>query len=315
MSAMAASHVLRFALELPTHRAEQADEFVTADAIAALTRAAATAGFSAVFVTDHPAPDTRWLEGGGHHALDPFVALSFAAAADPTVKLLTNIYVAAYRNPFLSAKSVQSLDVLSQGRMILGVAAGYLRPEFAALGVDFDGRGALLDESLAVLDAVLTGDDVAWEGTNFVARGVRLRPLPPSGRRPPVWVGGNSKPAIRRAVRFEGWAPFFTGGYAKASRTTAIDTVDELADAITYVRSLRVDASSPFDICVSDAVIGDGSVSVDERLARLRALADAGVTWVGLGLAANSRAEMSQRIDDFGRTVIRAQESPEPLTG
>jgi probable F420-dependent oxidoreductase len=297
---------LRFTLELPTHRAEQADEFVTPDAITELTRAAAAAGFSSVFVTDHPAPDTRWLDGGGHHALDPFVALSFAAAADPDIKLFTNIYVAAYRNPFLGAKSVQSLDVLSRGRLILGVAAGYLRPEFAALGVDFDGRGALLDESLAVLDAVLAGGDVAWEGTNFRARGVRLLPLPPSGRRPPVWVGGNSKPAIRRAVRFDGWAPFFTGGYAKASRTAAIDTVDELAQAITYVRSRRADPGAPVDICVSDAAIGDPSNSVDEKLHRVRALQDAGVTWVGLGLAADSRAATLQRIADFGRDIIGA---------
>jgi probable F420-dependent oxidoreductase len=301
---MDSPHPLQFAMELPTHRAERADEFVTADAIFELTRAASAAGFSAVFVTDHPAPDTRWLDGGGHHALDPFVALSFAAAADPDVRLLTNIYVAAYRNPFLGAKSVQSLDVLSRGRVILGVAAGYLKPEFAALGVDFETRGALLDESLEVLDAVLTGDDVAWEGTNFRARGVRLRPVAPAGRRPPVWVGGNSKPAIRRAARFEGWAPFFTGGYAKASRTAAIDTVDELTPAIDYVRSLREDPSARFDICVSDAVAGDASVSVDERANRLATLAAAGVTWVGLGFAASTRAELLERIDRFGHDII-----------
>ncbi len=60
-------------------------------------------------VTDHPAPDAKWLDHGGHHALDPFVALSFAAAATTDVKLLTNVYIAAYRNPFLGAKSIQSL--------------------------------------------------------------------------------------------------------------------------------------------------------------------------------------------------------------
>src|SRR4051794_18302813 len=106
MRRMVTRRSLQFALELPTHRADQAAEFVTAEAIADITRTAAAAGFSSVFVTDHPAPDTRWLDGGGHHALDPFVALSFAAAADRGIKLFTNIYVAAYRNPFLSAKSV-----------------------------------------------------------------------------------------------------------------------------------------------------------------------------------------------------------------
>src|SRR5688572_12839022 len=119
---------MRFSLELPTQRVDHADEFVTSDAIADLTRAAADAGFSAVNVTDHPAPDARWLDAGGHHALDPFVALAIAAAAHPGIRLQTNIYVAAYRNPFLGAKQVQSLQVLSGGRVILGVAAGYLKP-------------------------------------------------------------------------------------------------------------------------------------------------------------------------------------------
>lgn len=189
---------ISFSLELPTHRVDAVSEFVSAEAISEIARSAEASGFRAVHVTDHPAPDAKWLDHGGHHALDPFVALSFAAAATTEVKLLTNVYIAAYRNPFLGAKSIQSLAVLSGGRLILGTAAGYLKPEFKALGIDFDSRGALLDEALDVLDKLLTGDDVAYEGSSFSARGVRLFPLPAA--RPPIWVGGNSKPAVRRAV-------------------------------------------------------------------------------------------------------------------
>lgn len=172
-----------FSLELPTHRVETVDEFVTAEAIAEIARVAEESGFAAVHVTDHPAPDAKWLDHGGHHALDPFVALAFAAAATTDVKLLTNVYIAAYRNPFLGAKSIQSLAALSNGRLILGTAAGYLKPEFKALGIDFDNRGALLDEALDVLDKVLTGEDIAYQGTSFAARGVRLRPLPTTPHR------------------------------------------------------------------------------------------------------------------------------------
>jgi probable F420-dependent oxidoreductase len=260
-----------------------------------------------VFVTDHPAPDTRWLAAGGHHALDPFVALSFAAAADHAIKLLTNIYVAAYRNPFLGAKSVQSLDVLSEGRVILGVAAGYLRPEFAALGVDFERRGELLDEALAVLDAALAGADVAWTGSSFTARGVRLRPLPPSGRRPPVWVGGNSTAAIRRAVRFDGWAPFYTRGIAKATRTAALDTLDDLEAAIRQLRTLRPDSSAAFDICCAEPAAADLALSVDERCHHLAGLAHAGVTWTPVSIPAGDRAEMLERVHAFGRDIISAR--------
>lgn len=279
---------LQFSLELPTHRVERPEEFVSADAIVELTRAAAAAGFSAVNLSDHPAPDTAWLDRGGHHALDPFVGLSFAATADPEIRLLTNIYVAAYRNPFLSAKLVQSLDLLSDGRLVLGVAAGYLEPEFRTLGVDFERRGALLDESLAVLDGLLAGDDVA---------GVRLRPT--LGRRPPVWVGGNSRAAMRRAARFEGWMPFLTGGHARVARTAPIESLDDLAAGIAEVRSLREDPDAPFDICWSESF-----QAAADRRARAEALEAIGVTWFTVTIPGADRAALLEGIAAFGRDVI-----------
>src|SRR5437667_8890425 len=123
---------MRFSVSLPADRIDRAPEFVTQVAIADIAHAAEAAGFDACFVTDHPFPPHRWLYGGGHHALDPFVALSFAAAATSRLRLQTHILVLPYRNPFLVAKAVLSLDVLSGGRVILGVAAGYLKGEFAA---------------------------------------------------------------------------------------------------------------------------------------------------------------------------------------
>jgi probable F420-dependent oxidoreductase len=297
---------MRFSLDLPTQRVAQQAEFVTGDAVAEVTRAAAEAGFSAVNVTDHPAPDVKWLDNGGHHALDPFVALSFSAAADPTIKLHTNIYVAAYRNPFLGAKLVQSLDVLSGGRVVLGVAAGYLKPEFAALGVAFDRRGELLDEALAVLDAVASGTAVTWESAGFTARAVRFRPLAPSGKRPPIWIGGNSKAALRRAARYEGWSPFHTGGFAKFSRTAPIESIEDLREAIAAVRSYRDEpqADRDFDVCWSEALVGDETASVDERRSRIAELEAAGVTWTTVSLPGKTRAELLDAIAAFGRDIM-----------
>jgi alkanesulfonate monooxygenase SsuD/methylene tetrahydromethanopterin reductase-like flavin-dependent oxidoreductase (luciferase family) len=127
---------MRFTIGLPTDHVSHANEFVTGTSVMECAAAAEAAGFDDCFVTDHPAPDAKWLAGGGHHALDPFVALSFAAAATTRLRVQTHILVLPYRNPLLTAKSVLSLDVLSGGRVILGVASGYLKPEFAALGVD-----------------------------------------------------------------------------------------------------------------------------------------------------------------------------------
>jgi probable F420-dependent oxidoreductase len=296
---------ISYSLELPTQRVEAADEFVSATAISDIARAAEDAGFSAVHVTDHPAPDAKWLDHGGHHALDPFVALSFAAATTTNVKLLTNVYIAAYRNPFLGAKSIQSLAVLSGGRLIVGTAAGYLKPEYRALGVDFDTRGALLDEALDVLDRVFTGDDVAYEGTSFSARGVRLRPLPTTP--PPIWIGGNSRPAVRRAVtRGQGWAPFNTFGYATASRTAEISTLDELESAIAWARAYAKETgrTEPLDICFSAGIMLADDRSVDERRAVVERLSEAGVTWLTIAPEGNDRAEVIERAQAFAKEFI-----------
>lgn len=293
-----------YSLELPTQRVEEPSEFVTAEAIAEIARAAESSGFAAVHVTDHPAPDAKWLDHGGHHALDPFVALSFAAAATTDVRLLTNVYIAAYRNPFLGAKSIQSLAVLSGGRLILGTAAGYLKPEFKALGIDFDARGALLDESLDVLSRVMTGDDVAYEGTSFAARGVRLRPVPAV---PPIWVGGNSKAAVRRAVsRAQGWAPFNTFGYAAASRTAEISSLEDLEAAIVWAKkcAAEIGRTEPLDICFSVGNLLDDSKSADERHAAIAKLEAMGVTWLTIAPQGADRAEVIDYARAFAKEFI-----------
>ena len=297
---------LQFSFELPTLRVDAASEFVTAEAIAEIATAAESCGYGAVHVTDHPAPDSKWLDHGGHHALDPFVALSFAAASTSTIQLLTNIYVAAYRNPFLGAKSIQSLDVLSRGRLILGTGAGYLKPEFRSLGVDFDSRGERLDEAIAILSRLYTGEDIAHEGRDFSARGVRLRPLPARGSRPPIWMGGNSKAAVRRAVSLcEGWAPFNTAGYEAASRTAGIANLDELEAAIIWARQYAetIGRTRPLDICFSPATMIDGK-SADEQAAVLNRLAALGVTWVIVSAVGNDRVEVIARMREFADRFV-----------
>jgi probable F420-dependent oxidoreductase len=296
---------ISFSLELPTQRVDAVSEFVTAEAISEIARVAEASGFRAVHATDHPAPDAKWLDHGGHHALDPFVALSFAAAATTDVNLLTNVYIAAYRNPFLGAKSIQSLAVLSGGRLILGTAAGYLKPEFNSLGIDFDNRGALLDEALDVLGKVLTGDDVAYQGTSFAARGVRLYPVPATA--PPIWVGGNSKPAVRRAVtRAQGWAPFNTFGYAAASRTAEISTLDDLQSAIAWAMkyAAEVGRTEPLDICFSAGNLLDESKSTDERHATIATLESMGVTWLTVAPQGATRAEVVDHAHAFAEEFI-----------
>src|SRR5689334_25105881 len=121
---------------------------------AGLTRfaqVAEAAGFGGMGFTDHPAPSHKWLTAGGHDALDPFAALAFVAAVTDRLRLIPNIVVLPYRNPFLVAKAAATVDALSGGRFVLSVATGYLRSEYRSLGVDFDNRNELFDEAIAVL--------------------------------------------------------------------------------------------------------------------------------------------------------------------
>ena len=116
---------MRINLTLPFDRFQIGDEFLDYDGIREMALAAEQAGFASGVVTDHPCPTGRWLDAGGHHAQDPFVLLSFIAAATRRLRLQTGILVLPYRNPFITARSVATLDFLSGGRVSLGVGSGY----------------------------------------------------------------------------------------------------------------------------------------------------------------------------------------------
>ena len=227
---------MKISLGLPTQRVDQLEEFVTGEAVAQMSRTAESAGFDAVFVTEHPFPEKSWMDTGGHHALDPFVALSFAAAATSRIRLQTHLCVLPYRNPFLTAKSVASLDRLSGGRVILGAGTGYLEAEFAALGVDFAERNELTDEAIVAMKAAWSGEPLSLSSRHFEANDNVALPRPLQDPHPPIWIGGNSKRAIRRAVELaDGWAPMPNPAQTAARRhSAALETLDDLKARIDY---------------------------------------------------------------------------------
>src|SRR4051812_20748667 len=138
---------MRFSIALPIERLSHAGEFMSQEAVAEMSRAVEDAGFDACNVTDHPVPTARWLAHGGHHAQDPFVLMAFMAAATKRIRIHTNILVLPYRHPFILARSISTLDFFSHGRVIVGAAAGYLKGEYKALGINFEQRNELCDEA------------------------------------------------------------------------------------------------------------------------------------------------------------------------
>ena len=294
---------MRFAVALPSDQVQMAGDFLMDGALGETAAAIEEAGLDGCFVTDHPAPDDRWLAGGGHHALEPTVALSFAAAATTRLRLITNIYVLGYRNPLLAAKSLASLDVLSGGRLTVGVAAGYLRSEFHALGAGFDERNSLLDSGIEVLIEAWRGESVVGSGRGWSARGATILPRPLQRPHPPIWCGGNSRAAIRRAVRFaDAWLPFPTpAGLAGAARTAEIRDTAALATRIEMLRAEcgLAGRDEPPEVCFAPfaAVTDPGFVDEVGELGRL------GVSWCMLTLPTDSRARWTDEVANLAAAV------------
>ncbi|MEI7716544.1 MAG: LLM class F420-dependent oxidoreductase [Mycobacterium sp.] len=303
---------MRFAFTYPMHVHPYNPELVTGEAIASIAAAAEAAGFHGFGFTDHPAPSQRWLDGGGHDALDPFVALGFAAAVTTTLRLIPNIVVLPYRNPFLVAKSGATLDLLSGGRFTLAVGVGYLKREFSALGVDHAERVELFDEALQVIRAVWTTDDISFEGKHFTAHGITAHPRPVHAPHPPIWIGGNTSAARQRVADYgDGWCPFpAPPGLAATAGTASIDSEARLGAGIDDLRR-RCDAAgrdfSAIDVTFSNfdgGNPGGRKFNADAYLAGLEKLATLGVNWVQVGLPSDSRAHVLDSIERFGTLVI-----------
>jgi probable F420-dependent oxidoreductase len=307
---------MKYTVTLPTDQVGQAEEFITARAVAEMAAEIEAAGFAACNVTDHPFPPADWVSGGGHHALDPLVTLAVAASATTRLRLHTNIFVPAYRNPFIAAKGIATLDTLAGGRVILGVAAGYLAGEFAALGAPYEDRGAALDTAIAAMRMAWAGQEVVADGAGWSAKGNVMLPRPSAAPHPPIWFGGNSRAARRRAAAVgQGWSPFpARRGLAAATGTAEMDGPDALRRGIEELRSeaVRHGRTEPLDVCMTPFGHPHHRPSLDPaRLVDEAAeLADLGVTWLAVRLPAPSRAEFLRNVERFGEQVI-SQPAPE----
>jgi probable F420-dependent oxidoreductase len=307
---------MQFAVQLPVDRIDLGAEFSSAQGITHCARHVEKMGFDATFVTDHPAPEDRWLERGGHHSFDPFVALSCAAGGTTTLKLFTNILVLPYRNPLIVAKSVASLDTISNGRMIMGVGAGYLEGEFRACGVDMQERGQLMEEALQAMKLVWSGESFRFKGKHFQADGNTALPRPVQTPHPPIWMGGNSTAAMRRAAQYcDGWLPFpVKGKLASHVRTKELADINGLERAIKDLRQLeqQFERSRPLDICMIPFGLGMHSgmnwnaEAVLEQCQQLQAL---GVSWINISLPCDSKNQYFEASSWFAEEIISAMHS------
>jgi probable F420-dependent oxidoreductase len=210
------------------------------DQVLRLARKADTLGYASIFVTDHvvlpvsmarsvyPYSPTGQLPGGAaQDYLEPLAMLGCLAQATSRARLGTSVLVIPYRHPLVTAKMLATLDRLAGGRLILGAGVGWLREEFEALGAPpFEARGAVTDEYLRLMRTAWTTDPVTFEGRWAHVQAVHALPKPAQTDGIPVWIGGHTDAAVRRAATLgDGWHPI-------GMRPPAMLPPDEYAAAV-----------------------------------------------------------------------------------
>jgi probable F420-dependent oxidoreductase len=250
--------VTRYAIEIVPFGDELADPRVTTG----LATAAESAGWDGLFVWDHMA--FAW----GVPAGDPWTILTAAATATTRLRLGTSIAPLPRYRPAVLARTLTALDMLSGGRVVLGAGLGGVEREFAAFGDPADARtrAAMADEALHVLDGLMSGQPLTFHGQHCTVDGVALRPLPVQRPRVPVWIGGESPPALRRAARWDGW---IISGVNEQQEM--VKTPEQLAAQVATIQQHRA-ADDAFDVAMSGCSAPGDAAMVAEY-------ADAGMTW------------------------------------
>ncbi|WP_428986394.1 LLM class F420-dependent oxidoreductase [Streptomyces camelliae] len=272
--------------------------------LVAVARAVDRAGFAYLAVCDHVAIPRRLAPAMSTVWYDPVATLAHLAAVTERVRLLSHVAVVGLRHPLLTAKQYATLDHLSGGRLILGVGAGHVREEFEAVGADFERRGAVLDESIDALRAALGPEEFPEHHGklyDFAGLGQRPRPAQPHV---PLWVGGSSPAAVRRAaLKGDGWLP-------------QGDPRERLPAQIDRIRRLRADRGpvGPFTVgAVTEPLyVGRAGWEVGRRTltgapeeiaASLRAYRAMGVDQIQVRFRSRSRSELIEQIEAFGAEV------------
>lgn len=250
-------------------------------------------------IAEYYAGDDWWI--------DPFAMWGFLAGITRRVRLGSDILVIPYRHPVVQAKLIGSLDVLSEGRMIIGTGSGHVPAEAAVLDVDFASRARLHDEYLRIIVAILSNDEVAFEGEFHRFGPLRTMIRPVQQPHPPIWVGGNGPRAIRRAVELgQGWLPSVVEPDALAR---GIDELHRLAadQGRTDVPTIAV--SMPSLIRLADPTAPPARrppLTAEAAVEMLSRYADLGVAHVSLGFPAPNATVYLRQMELFAEHVLPA---------
>jgi probable F420-dependent oxidoreductase len=300
----------------------------TREAYQAIAKAAEDAGFDFLSVSDHVVlPATLksaypYAVGGVFvaaehgHCLDQLATIAFLAGSTERLRLLTSVLVVPHRPALLAAKVLATIDVLSNGRLIIGAGAGWMKEEFALLNLPFEARGSVTDEYLEAFRELWTKDRPAYSGKHVRFAELLFYPKPLQRPHPPIWIGGESPAARRRAIKFaDAWYP------GNNNQQRPLDTPTRLAAAVAVLRAeceqagrdpgqlgIALLVQDPFQWSAQKIQDGSGrrlfTGSSRAMIADAGELAAIGVGHVAVRLGGQSIADAVARIERFGAEVI-----------
>ena len=216
---------MKFGLVMPHHGA-----FATTDNLETMAGIAEDSGFDSIWCADHVIIPRPLAERFSETFYEVFTTLGYLAGITSRVRLGTTVLVLPYRHPVTLAKEMASVDALSRGRTIFGVAFGWAKDEYDVLGVPFERRGARADEMLRIFDHLWADGPNDFEGEFYQFKDFAFAPRPVQQPRPPIWIGGNDERAMARTVRYgDGWHPITSAKRAGSVQWTAEDMRARLA--------------------------------------------------------------------------------------
>jgi len=214
-----------------------------------VARTADELGFDAIAVPEHIVMPSEMVELMGAFWTHAMTVMAFVAGATSRLIVDSSVIVLPYHDPVILAKAVSTLDFLSGGRVRLSIGVGHAEREFEVLKVPFHERGRIADEYLAAMIELWVSDDPTFHGRRVDFEKIAFEPKPVQRPHPPIWIGGNSQAAMRRAARHDGWFPWLI-------------TADELPACLEFIRALpEFEArTGPFDVSMPVSIL-----AVDEE--------------------------------------------------
>ncbi|MGI9520450.1 MAG: TIGR03619 family F420-dependent LLM class oxidoreductase [Hyphomicrobiaceae bacterium] len=301
---------------------------ITREAYFAVAAAAEMHGFDFLSVSDHVvvprvnasdypySEDAKWGGGASGFALEMWTTIAVLAGSTSRLKLLSSVMVVPHRPALLTAKIISTLDVLSNGRIMVGVGAGWLREEFEALGArPFDERGKVTDEYIEAMKELWIDDAPEYGGDHVSFSNVNFLPKPVQKAHPPIWVGGESMPALRRTVRLGNfWYP------GSGNPKFRLDTPQRLGERIGRLHALAEQANrDPASIGIAYVFFNPVSFRAEpgfdtprrmfsgapaDLAADVSALKELGVSHINLTFGGETLAEMQHTMQRFADDVV-----------